>query len=135
MEANMLRKAEGFKYLYKEQFKEFGNLMKKRDKAIELNNIYRQQLWNESIDQVNSNLVNMHSVVTEIEGSLNTLGTRQDQLITMVEYTNDYCILNMEGKPEKENPNISIPKFSPSLGSFDLEPPNLKIPKSYKRRK
>ena len=30
MEANMLKKAEGFRYLYKEQFKEFGKLMEKR---------------------------------------------------------------------------------------------------------
>ena len=30
MEANMLKKAEGFRYLYKEQFKEFGNLMEKK---------------------------------------------------------------------------------------------------------
>ena len=30
MEANMLKKAEGFRYPYKEQFKEFGKLMEKR---------------------------------------------------------------------------------------------------------
>ena len=34
MEASMLQKAEGFKYLYKEQFKEFGKLMEKRDKEL-----------------------------------------------------------------------------------------------------
>ena len=34
MEANMLKKAEGFKYIYKEQFKEFGKIMVKRDKEI-----------------------------------------------------------------------------------------------------
>ena len=34
MEASMLQKVEGFKYLYKEQFKEFGNLMEKRDKEL-----------------------------------------------------------------------------------------------------
>ena len=84
---------------------------------------------------MNSNLVNMHLVVTEIEGFLNILGTRQNQLITMVEYTNDCCILNMKGKPEKEKPSISIPKFSLTLASFDFDPQNLKAPKSYKRRK
>ena len=35
MEASMVQKAEGFKYLYKEQFKEFGKLMEKRDKELE----------------------------------------------------------------------------------------------------
>ena len=109
--------------------------MEKRDKEIEMDNNYRHKLWNDSLDHVNSNLVNMHSMFTKIERSKNTLGARQNQLITLVEYTNDYCLLNREGQPEKEKPNINIPKFSPSLASFDLEPPNLKTSKSYKRRK
>ena len=135
MEASMLKKAEGFKYLYKEQFKEFGKLMKKRDKEMEMDNNYRHKLWNDSLDQVNSNLVNMHTMLTEIERSMNTLGTRQDQLVTLVEYTNDYDLFNREGQLEKEKPDISIPKFSPSRARFDLEPQNLKTSKSYKRRK
>ena len=49
-EANMLQKAEGFKYLYKEQFKEFGKLMVKRDKELEMDNNYRHKLWNDSLD-------------------------------------------------------------------------------------
>ena len=32
MEGNMLKKIEAFKYLYKNEFKEFGRLMKERDK-------------------------------------------------------------------------------------------------------
>ena len=135
MEAGMLKKAEWFKYLYKEQFKEFGKLMKKRDKEMEMDNNYRHKLLNDSLDQVNSNLVNMHTMLTEIERSMNTLGTRQDQLVTLVEYTNDYGLFNRERQLEKEKPDISIPKFSPSLARFDLEPPNLKTSKSYKRRK
>ena len=38
----MLQKAEG--YLYKEQFKEFGKLMEKRDKDLEMDNNYRHKL-------------------------------------------------------------------------------------------
>ena len=53
MEASMLQKAEGFKYLYKEQFKEFGKLMEKRDKELEMDNNYRHKLWNDTLDQVN----------------------------------------------------------------------------------
>ena len=109
--------------------------MKKRDKEREMDNNYRHKLWNDSLDQVNSNLVNMHTMLTEIERSMNTLGTKQDQLITLVEYTNDYGLFNREGQLEKEKLDISIPKFSPSLARFDLEPPNLKTSKSYKRRK
>ena len=32
MKGNMMKKIEAFKYLYKEQFKEFGRLRKERDK-------------------------------------------------------------------------------------------------------
>ena len=72
---------------------------------------------------------------TLILGTMNHIGMRQDELITQVEYTNDYYLFNREEPPEKEKPNILIPKFPPSLPSFNLEPPNLKIPKSYKRRR
>ena len=99
--------------------------MEKRDKELEMDNNYIHKLWNDSLDQVNSNLVNMHNVLTELEGSMNTLGIRQDQLITLVEYTNDYCLFNREEPPAKEKPDISIPKFPPSLASFNLKPPNL----------
>ena len=135
MEAGMLQKAKGFKYLYKEQFKEFGKLMKKRDKELEMDNNYIHKLWNDSLDQVDSNLVNIHNVLTALEGSVNNLGSRQDHLVTLVEYTNDYCLFNIEEPPAKEKPNISIPKFPPSLAAFNLEPPNLKTSKSYKRRR
>ena len=135
MEASMLQNAEGFKYLYKEQFKEFGKLIEKRDKELEMDNNYRHKLWNDCLDQVNSNLVNIYNVITEFEGSMNTLGIRQDQLITLVECTNDYCLFNREEPLEKEKPDISIPKFPPSLASFNLKPPNLKTFKSYKRRR
>ena len=50
MEASMLQKAEGFKYLYKEQFKEFGKLMEKRDKELEMGNNYRHKLWNDNLN-------------------------------------------------------------------------------------
>ena len=135
MEASMLQKVEGLKYLYKEQLKEFGKLMEKRDKELEMDNNYRHKLWNDSLDQVNSNLVNIHNMLTELEGSMNNLGIRQDHLITLVKYTNDYCIFNREEPPEKEKSDISIPKFPPSLASFNFEPSNLKTSKSYKRRR
>ena len=135
MEACMLQKAEGFKYLYKEQFKKFGKLMEKRDEEIEVDNNYRHKLWNDSLDQVNSNLVNIHNVLIELKGSVNNLAHRQDQLVTLVEYTNEYCLFQREEPPAKQTPDISIPKFPPSLATFNLEPPNLKTSKSYKRRR
>ena len=44
MEGNMLKKIQAFKYLYKEQFKEFGKLMKDRDKELEDNDVYRRKI-------------------------------------------------------------------------------------------
>ena len=82
MEGSMLQKEEGFKYLYKEKFKEFGKLVEKRDKELGMDNIYRQKLWNDRLDQVNSNLVNMRTMLTELEGTMNHIGMRQDELIT-----------------------------------------------------
>ena len=135
MEAGMLQKAEGFKYLHEEQFKEFGKLIEKRDKELEMDNNYILKLWNDSLDQMNSNLVNIHNVLIELEGSVNNLAQRQDQLVTLVEYTNEYCLSQREEPLGKEKPNISIPKFPPSPATFNLEPPNLKASKSYKRRR
>ena len=100
-----------------------------------MDNNYRHKFWNDSLDQVNSNLVNIHNVLTKLEKSVNNLGSRQDHLVTLVEYTNDYCLFNREEPPTKEKPDISIPKFHPSLATFNLEPPNLKTSKSYKKRR
>ena len=44
MEGNMLKKIEAFKYLYKEKFKDFGRLMKERDKELEDNDVYRRKI-------------------------------------------------------------------------------------------
>ena len=109
METSMLQKAEGFKYLYKEQFKEFGKLMDKRDKDLEMDNNYRHKLWNDSLDQVNSNFVNIHKVLTELEGFVNNLGSRQDHFVTLVEYTNDYCLFTREEPLAKESQTSLFP--------------------------
>ena len=109
--------------------------MEKRDKELQMDNNYRQKLWNDSLDQVNSNLVNIHNVLTELEGSMNNLAQRQDHLVTLVEYTNEYCLFQREEPLAKEKPDIPIPKFPPSLATFNLEPQNLKTSKSYKRRR
>ena len=110
MEGSMLQKAEGFKYLYKEQFKEFRKLMEKRDKDLEMDNNYKQKFWNDSLDQVNSNLVNMHIMLTKLEGTMNHIGMRQDE-ITQMEYTNDHCLFNREKPPEKRNQTSQYPSF------------------------
>ena len=92
--------------------------MEKRENELEMDNNHIQKLWNDSLDQVNSNLVNIHDVITELKGFVNNLAHSQDQLVTLVEYTNEYCLFQREEPPVKEKPDISIPKFPPSLATF-----------------
>ena len=74
--------------------------MEKRDKELQMDNNYRHKLWNDSLDHVNSNLVNIHNVNF------------------LVEYTNEYCLFQREEPSAKENPDISIPNVPPSLATF-----------------
>ena len=136
MEGNMLKKIEAFKYLYKEQFKEFGKLMKDRDKELEDNDIYRRKIWHESLDLINNNLSNMLCCISELESTVNKMGLKQDTLINLVNLTND-PISTDKAEPtpfEKKTPDMTFSKFSPCLASFDLDPPNIIPKKSYKKR-
>ena len=74
MESNMLKKIEAFKYLYKDQFKEFGRLMKERDRELEDNDFYRRKIWHESLDLINTNLSNMLGCISELESTVNKVG-------------------------------------------------------------
>ena len=136
MEGYMLKKIQAFKYLYKEQFKEFGNLMKDRDKELEDNDVYRRKIWHESLDLINKNLSNMLGCIFELERTVNQMGLKQDTLISLVNLINDLISTDkVEPTPsEKKRPNITFSKFSPCLASFDLDPPNIISKKSNKRR-
>ena len=89
MEGNMLKKIEAFKYLYKEKFKEFGKLMKDRDKELEDNDVYRSKILHESFDLINKNLSNMLSCISELESAVNKICLKQDTLINLVNLAND----------------------------------------------
>ena len=109
--------------------------MKERDMELEDNIVYRQKIWHKSLDLVNKNLSNMLSVIAEVESTVNRVGQKQDTLIAIVEFTNDLVTTGKEEALEKKRPDITFQKFSPCLVSFDLDPPNIIPPKSYKRRK
>ena len=132
----MLRKIQAFKYLYKEQFKKFGKLMKDRDKELEDNDAYRRKIWYESLDLINKNLSDMLSCISKLESIVNKMGLKQDTLINLVNLTNDLISTNkIEPTPsKKKRPDITFSKFSPCLASFDLDPPNIIPKKSNKRR-
>ena len=130
MKGNMLKKIQAFKYLYKEQFKEFGKLRKDRNKELEDNDVYRRKIWHESLDLINKNLSDMLGCISELEKTVDQMGLKQDTLISLVNLTNDLISTDkVEPTPsEKKRLDITFSKFSPCLVSFDLDPPNI-IPK------
>ena len=88
-EGNMLRKIEGFKYLYREQFKEFEKLMKDRDQQLEDKDEYRRKIWLESLDLINQNLSKLLECISELEGTVNQVGKKQDTLISAMQLNNE----------------------------------------------
>ena len=126
----MLKKIEAFKYLYKKKFKEFGKLIKDRDKELEDNDVCKRKIWHESLDLVNKNFSNMLSCIIELESTLNKMGLKQDTSINLVNLTNDLISTNKaEPTPsKKKRQDMTFSKFSLCLASFDLDPTNI-IPK------
>ena len=136
-DAKMLKKIEGFKYLYREQFKEFEKLMKDRDQLLEDNDEYRRKIWLESLDLINQNLSKLLECISELEGTMNQVGKRQDTLISAVQLNSEIYAKGEEIPPafERQKSEMKFPKFDPSVASFDVDPPNIIPPKAYKRRK
>ena len=136
-EANMLRKIEGFKCLYREQLKEFEKLMKDRDQQLEDNDVYRRKFWLESLELINQNLSKPLECISELEGTVNQVGKKQDTLINAVQLNNEIYAKGKEipSAFKRQKSEMKFPKFDPSLASFDVDPPNIIPPKAYKRRK
>ena len=42
---------------------------------------YREKLWMESLDIINNNLIKMYSAKGEFDGTLNSIGQRQNDFI------------------------------------------------------
>ena len=111
---------KGFKFLYMSLLKDFEKKMKERDKVLDDNDAYRRKLW---LDLINNNLSKFLEVMTEMERTINTLGTRQDDLNKKVELTNE---LVLEDQMEKENAKMKkrmemkFPKFNLNLSTLDL---------------
>ena len=87
MEKNLLQKADAFWYLYKEHQKEIRLLIEKRDKEMEGTLNYREKCWTENLDIINNNLKKMYSAQGEFEGTLNSIGQRQNDLIKQLALT------------------------------------------------
>ena len=67
MEKNLLQKEEVVGYLYKEHQKEIKEVILKKEEELEKSLSYRDKLWTNSIDQVNSNMIKMYQAQCEFE--------------------------------------------------------------------
>ena len=68
---------------------------------------------------------------------MNQVGKRQDTLISAVKLNNEIYAKGKEIPPalERQKSEMKFPKFDPSEASFDVDPPNIIPPKSYKKIK
>ena len=89
------------------------------------------------MDLINNNLSKFLEVMTEMKRTMNTLGMRQDDLVKKVNLTNELVLeeqIEKENDKKKKRMEMKFPKFSPSLATLDLDPPNIFAPPS-KRKK
>ena len=135
MEQNMLQKKDAFGYLYKEHHKEIRLLIEQRDKEMEATLNYREKLWAESLDMINNNLIKMYSAQGEFEGTLNSIGHRQDDLIKQMAFSMEWSVFNKEEDGKAKSPPVQFPKFSPSSVDYKFKPVNLNRPNKNDRRK
>ena len=136
MEKNLLHKAYAFGYLSKEHHKEIRLLIEKMDKELEGTLNFREKCWNESLDMINNNLLKMYSAQGEFEGTLNSIGQRQNDLIKKMALSMEWSAFNRseEGNRSKQL-QVQIPKFSPSASGYKYEPVNLHSSHRHERRR
>ena len=89
------------------------------------------------MDLINQNLSKLLECISEVEGTVNQVGERQDTLIRAVQISHE---TSAKGKGfslalEKQKAEIKFPKFAPSEASFDVDPLNIIPKREYKRRK
>ena len=135
-EAKTKEHIKGFKFLYMSMFKDFEKKMKERDKELDDNDSYRRKLWLENLDLINNNLSKFLEVMTEMERTINTLGTRQDDLNKKVELTNELILEDQmvkENEKKKKRMEMKFPKFNPNLSNLDRDHPNIFTPPSKRK--
>ena len=55
---------------------------------------YREKCWIESVDMVNKNLIEMYSAQGEFEGTLNSIGQRQNDMIKQLAMSMEWSAFN-----------------------------------------
>ena len=97
---------------------------------------YMEKLWTESLDLINNNLVKMYSAQSEFEGTLNSIGQRQNDLIKQMTLSMEWSAFNRaeEGSMCKQ-PQVKITEFSPSATGYKFESVNLNHSHKHDRRR
>ena len=96
---------------------------------------YKEKLWAESLDMVNNNLIKMYSSQGEFEGSLISIGKRQDEIIKQMDISMEWFAFNKEEGSKAKIQQVQIPDFSPSFASYKFKSVNLNRPHKYERKK
>ena len=102
MEKNQMQKAYAFGYLYKEHQKEIKLLTEKRDKDMEATLNYREKLWTKSLNMVNNSLIKMYYAQGEFEGTLNSIGQKQDDLIKQMALSEWFAFNKEKGSKARQ---------------------------------
>ena len=125
-----MQKVVAFGYLYKEHHKEIKLLIEKRDSDMEATLNYKEKLWTKSLDMVNNNLIKMYSTQGEFEGTLNSIGQRQDNLIKQMALSMEWSTFNKEEGSKARRPQFQFPEFTPSSAGykFECDNPNPGVP-------
>ena len=85
---------------------------------------------------INKNLIKIYSTQGEFEGTLNSIGQRQNEMIKQLALTMEWSILNRSGEDNKSRqPQVKIPEFSPSTARYKLDPVNLPSSHRHERKR
>ena len=97
---------------------------------------YKEKCWTESLDMINKNLIKMYSAQGVFEGTLNSIGQRQNDLIKQMTLSREWSTFNgsEEGSRSKQ-PQVHILEFSPSATGYKFEPVNLHSSHRHDRRR
>ena len=79
-------------------------------------------------------MIKMYQAQGEFEGSLNSIGKWQNELIRQHLLTQEWYLFNKGEISSTSKPESSIPKFTPSQAKYKFEPMNLK-PQNPKERR
>ena len=97
---------------------------------------YREKCWTESLDMINNNLIKLYSTQGEFDGTLNSIGQRQNDLIKQMVLSMEWSAFNKseEGNRSKK-PQVQIPEFSHFATSYKFEPMNMHSSHRHDRRR